>query len=132
MTAKGQSVKIIAFIRQAAIEMRSFRTKPASTPQSSACSPGTTGPMCSGNGSIASASKWCARLSWIVPPSMRNRSAKNVQTGNSLPAAIQDEDLMPSQHGFGDERTKATWFYKAETVTIKWTKMTGMSYIPAS
>ena len=21
---------------------------------------------------------------------------------------------MPSQHGFGDERTKATWFYKAE------------------
>jgi hypothetical protein len=37
-----------------------------------------------------------------------------VQTGSSLPAAIQDEDLMTSQHGFGDDGTKATWFYKAE------------------
>jgi hypothetical protein len=37
-----------------------------------------------------------------------------VQTASSLPAAIQDEDLMPSQHGFGDDGTKATWFYKAE------------------
>jgi hypothetical protein len=56
----------------------------------------------------------------------------DVQTGSSLPAAIQDEDLMPSQHGFGDDGTKATWLYKPETVTIKWTKTTRMSYIPAS
>jgi hypothetical protein len=28
-----------------------------------------------------------------------------------LPTAIQDEDLMPSQHGFGDDGTKATSFY---------------------
>jgi hypothetical protein len=37
-----------------------------------------------------------------------------VQTGSSLSAAIEDEDLMPSQHGFGGDGTKATWFYKAE------------------
>jgi hypothetical protein len=35
----------------------------------------------------------------------------NAQVGSSLPAAIQDEDLMPSQHGFGDDGTKATRFY---------------------
>jgi len=28
--------------------------------------------------------------------------------GSSLPTAIQDEDLMPSEHGFGDDGTKTT------------------------
>src|SRR5215467_2430845 len=38
----------------------------------------------------------------------------NPQAGSSPPAAIQDEDLMPSQHGFGDDGTKATRFYKPD------------------
>ena len=44
------------------------------------------------------------------PAIMRSGDA---QVGNSLPAAIQDEDLMPS-HGFGDDGTKATRFHKAD------------------
>src|SRR6516225_8234795 len=38
----------------------------------------------------------------------------NAQVGSSLLATIQDEDLMPSQHGFGDDGTKATRFHKAD------------------
>jgi hypothetical protein len=37
----------------------------------------------------------------------------NAPVGSSLPT-IQEEDLMPSQHGFGDDGTKATWFYEAD------------------
>jgi hypothetical protein len=36
------------------------------------------------------------------------------QVRSPLPTAIQDEDLMPSQHGFGDDGTKATRFHKAD------------------
>jgi hypothetical protein len=38
----------------------------------------------------------------------------NAPVGSSLPTALQEEDLMPGQHGFGADGTKATWFYKAD------------------
>ena len=36
----------------------------------------------------------------------------NAQDGSSLPTAIQDEELMPSERHFRDDGTKATRFYK--------------------
>jgi hypothetical protein len=36
----------------------------------------------------------------------------NAQVGSSLPTAIQDEELMPSERRFRYNGTKATRFYK--------------------
>ena len=38
--------------------------------------------------------------------------SENAQVGISLPTAIQDEDLMPSQRGFGHDGAKTTRLYK--------------------
>ena len=38
----------------------------------------------------------------------------NAQVGSSLPTAIQNEDLMPSEHRFRDDGTKATRSYKPD------------------
>jgi hypothetical protein len=38
----------------------------------------------------------------------------NAQVGSSPPAAIQDADLMPSEHGFGDDGTKTDRFYNPD------------------
>ena len=38
----------------------------------------------------------------------------NAQVGSSLPTAIQDEELMPSERRFRDDGTKATRFYKPD------------------
>ena len=38
----------------------------------------------------------------------------NAQLGRSLPTAIQDEELMPSERGFRDDGTKAPRFYKPD------------------
>ena len=46
----------------------------------------------------------------------------NAQLGRSLPTAIQDEELMPSEHRFRDDGKKATRFYKpndGDLVTIE-------------
>ena len=45
------------------------------------------------------------------PAIMRSETRR---LGSSLPTAIQDEDLMPSEHRFGDDGTKATRFYKPD------------------
>ena len=36
----------------------------------------------------------------------------NAQLGRSLPTAIQDEDLMPSERRFRHDGAKAAWFYQ--------------------
>src|SRR5215471_4216131 len=38
----------------------------------------------------------------------------SAQVGSSLPTAIQDEDLMPSERRFRDDSTKATRFHKPD------------------
>ena len=40
--------------------------------------------------------------------------SENAQVGISLPTAIQDEDLMPSERRFRDYGTKATRFHKPD------------------
>ena len=40
--------------------------------------------------------------------------SENAQVGISLPTAIQDEDLMPSERRFRDYGTKATRFYNPD------------------
>jgi hypothetical protein len=56
----------------------------------------------------------------------------NAQVGSSLPTAIQEEDLMPNQRGFGDDGTKTTRFYRPDDSDDQMNEMTKMSYIPAS
>jgi hypothetical protein len=60
------------------------------------------------------AAKFAERLAKIIAPPTGDNPVGDAQTGSSLPAAIQDENLMPSQHGFGDDGTKAPKFYKAD------------------
>ena len=36
----------------------------------------------------------------------------NAQVGSSLPTAIQDEELMPSERRFRHDGAKAAWFYQ--------------------
>ena len=36
----------------------------------------------------------------------------NAQLGSSLPTAIQDEELMPSERRFRHDGAKAAWFYQ--------------------
>ena len=51
-------------------------------------------------------------MSRVHKPAMTDR--QYTQVGSSLPAAIQDEDLMASEHGFGDDGTKATRFCQSD------------------
>ena len=43
-----------------------------------------------------------------------DKAIGNAQVGSSLPTAIQDEDLMPSERRFRDDGTKANRFYKPD------------------
>ena len=43
-----------------------------------------------------------------------DKAIGNTQAGSSLPTAIQDEELMPSERRFRDDGTKATRFYKPD------------------
>src|SRR5215472_4456977 len=43
-----------------------------------------------------------------------DKAIGSAQVGSSLPTAIQDEDLMPSERRFRDDSTKATRFHKRD------------------
>src|SRR5215469_18133599 len=43
-----------------------------------------------------------------------DKAIGSAQVGSSLPTAIQDEDLMPSERRFRDDSTKATRFHQPD------------------